>query len=189
MPGKDLINQSSNIVKGDLAAGDIHKTTNIFAPGQLTPLQILALDFKQSLGDDDELKEFIEALNHFRVDVTTGEVIGLDKKLSAGDRDYLYKEAVYCKEQFTKKLIKYQHSLKAQEFFVHCLTKIKSRFSHTIKPLIKISRPIHEVDKIVYDEILDAIYQEIGGLGLDLSLTEIQGMFYFLAGNCHIDWE
>lgn len=182
------VEQTRNLVMGDQAAGNIDKSTIINYPQNLTPLQKLAFELKQSIDNDPEIKGFIDELNHFTIDVTKGEVKGLENKLNAGGRIYLYDQAVYSKEQFTKKLFKYQYSLKAQQLFLHSLAKIKTKFRYVIKPMIKSAKGTAEVDKTIYDNILNELYNEIGGLGLDLSMIEIEGMLYFLAGNCHIDW-
>jgi hypothetical protein len=183
---KTVVNQTENTVAGDMAGGNINKTVYNFQP---TPLRELADKFRLECSHDQHLSEFIQNLKHYIDVAPQSPSRDLEAKLIAGGREDLLNPALLSKERFTKKLLKMQFSQQAQEIFAHTLGKIHTFFIYNVKPKMMAGMPRHEVDSIIYSELLEKIYNDIGSCPLDIDMTDIQGMVYFLAGNCHISWD
>jgi len=108
--------------------------------------------------------------------------------LRAGNRSDLELEALQLKERFSKKLARLQFSEQAQEIFAHVLSKIHAFFSLRVRPKLLHGASRYEIDQLIYEELLVPIHNEIAGCNL-IDLVDLQGMMYFLAGNCHISWD
>lgn len=182
--------QSNNTVEGDLAGGNIHKTVNIQNIGapRKSRLRQIAEETKQKAASDSDYAEFIDSLNHYAVSIDDGPVIGLEGKLQSGGRDDLLAEALRCKELFAQKLYRNQPSEQMQILFVNVLAKINTVFDHKIKPLIIAGDSNASISAAILDELIEPLFDDIGGTELRITHDEIRGMLYFLTGNCHINW-
>jgi hypothetical protein len=54
--------------------------------------------------------------------------------------------------------------------------------------MIALNADLTEIKRAVQHEIIDPIEAMLGENVLDLYADEINGMLYFLTGNCHIRW-
>jgi hypothetical protein len=178
------VTQSHNYAAGDIAARDINKTVIQHSPS--SALREMADKFKLECESDKHLSSFIDRLEHFLTEASEIPSRDLATKLQAGARGDLVESALQLKEQFTKKLLKYQFSEQAQQIFAHVLSKIHAFYAYRVVPLAK--SPRAEVDALIYNELLVPLYDEVGGCKL-IDLTDLQGMVYFLGGNCHIKWD
>ena len=177
--------QERNVAGGDIAGRDIirHHSYNPNPPSTLRDLAA-----KLRLQDETEAQSaFISQLQHYTKPPSPGPTRDLEQKLHDAERTDLLFDGLRWKEQFSKKLTRLQFSLRAQELFVHILTKIHTYFALNVRPKVIEGAPRSEVDTLVY-QLIHEIYEEVGNSELDLTMTDIHGMVYFLAGNCHIDW-
>lgn len=179
-------NQIGNVVTGDNAGRDLHKVEHHHHHAT-SSLRQIAERYREAHRDDVVFEGFIERLQHFMADVTSGEFLGLDAKLRAGRRASYIPSAIQLKEEFTKKLYKHQFSEHAQDVFAHILAHIHVSFLNKVRPKIAAGFAIHEVDEIVHGLVAD-VYDQVGSSPLNITMTEVQGMLYFLTGNCHIEW-
>ena len=170
---------------GDLAGRDIthHHSYN---PHPKSPLRELAEQLRID-SDEDSQQGFIKRLQHFAEPPSHAPNRDLEQKLEDASRTDVLFDALKWKEQFSKKLLRLQFSLQAQELFVHILSKIHTFFIYKVRPRVIDAAPRTEIDGLIYQLILE-LYQEVGDSELDMTMTDLQGMVYFLAGNCHIDW-
>lgn len=121
------------------------------------------------------------------------DVIGLEQKLLEGNRKDLIDDAIWLKEEYYKKLTKYQLYQSAQKIQAHLMASILERFRNKIYPLI-----ISEADEVtigaaISNEIVNPLVALIEQEGLEdnilgFSATDIEGMIYYLTGRCHIKW-
>ena len=184
------VNQSKNIVDGHMAGGNIEvSTTNILPSDAKTPLRIMAEKYRHEVEQDSTQQEFIEELQDYMKRVPGHEQRGLEQKLSAAERHDLIADAKKLKEKFAKKLYKHTFSPMAQRIFVHILAKINSSFRLKIKPIIRENKSSRLVDEAIYNEIVEAIYSEVGNSELEINMDYIHGMLFYLTGNCYIEWE
>ena len=178
------VRQEKNIVGGNMVGGDF-----ISIPEPKTPLRKMAESYRLEVERNPAQQEFIEELQDYMKRVPGHEQRNLEKKLSAAKRDDLIANAILLKEKFTKKLYKHTFSPEAQRIFVHILAKINSSFQLKIKPIIRENESSRLVDKAIYDEIVEVIYNEVGSSELEINIDDIHGMLYYLTGNCYIEWE
>ena len=178
-------NQAGNIAGGDIAGGDItHKYSYHVNP----PSTLRELAAKLRLEDEKETQPgFISRLQHYTKPPSHGPTRDLEHKLEDASRTDLLIAGLQWKEQFSKKLLRLQFSLQAQELFVHILSKINTFFALNVRPRVIAGASRTEIDGLVY-VLLTELYEEVGNSELDITMTDLQGMVYFLAGNCHIDW-
>jgi hypothetical protein len=188
--GPSDVNQSDSIVGGDQVARD--KVTNITytIPPSDNPFLIRELveAVKRDAADDAELGKTIDELQHFLDSVDAPDLVGLAAKLTLAERTDEIREAEQLKELFAKKLHRRQFSPSAQFLFAYLLGEMNQRFKYKIRPLITNKAPRRDVDRSVYEEVLKPIEAIINRESLVLLPQEIQGMLYFLTGNCHISW-
>ncbi len=184
---KNPITLSNNTVAGDMAGGNISHSH--FYSGQPSTLRDLAVKFRIECNEDQRLSDFIETLQHYVAIAPTQPTRDLTTKLLASGRADLVDEALILKEQFYKKLIRFQFNQQAQEIFAHILSKIHAFFTYKVCPKINENIPRSQIDDLIYSELLEPIYNDIGNCSLGVDLRDLQGMLYFLGGNCHIKWD
>lgn len=180
------VKQTKNVVFGDMAGGDIHKST-IYQPPE-SGLQQLAKRFRMQCAEDERLSAFIERLQHFAATAPNRPSRNLEAKLDDSGRSDLIPSALALKELFTKKLAKLQFSPHAQEIFAHILSRIHAFFDFKVRPRLAEGATRAEIDELTYNDLLLPIYNEVVVCKL-IDLADLQGMTYFLAGNCHISWD
>ena len=177
--------QEGNVAAGDIVAGDVtHNHRYNLNPA--STLRELA-DQLRLATDDEHQHAFVERLQHFAEPLSQSPSRDLVQKLRESSRIDLLDNALAWKEQFYKKLVRLQFSRQAQDLFVHILAKIHTFFTWKVRPLVQADAPRTEVDALIYG-LLTELYDEVGNSELDITMTDLEGMVYFLAGNCHIDW-
>lgn len=185
--GNQRTNQSGNLVGGDQAGGNISKTYNVHAV-QRTTMSALIEKFKAEMGRNEEFRQKIEKLEHYCKQIDNDEIIGLEPKLEAGGQAALLDFAQRTKELFAKKLIRYQFSETGQQIHAYVLAEIYSRFHRHILPKIQKGLPAEAISDCVQKEVIDPVQGVLEENVLGLYADEINGMLYFLTGNCHIKW-
>ncbi|HEX8289666.1 MAG TPA: ABC-three component system protein [Pyrinomonadaceae bacterium] len=185
--------QSENEVGGDQAARDIihNRNKSYYNYGDLrnsvSPVQSLYAKYELEKENNPQLTEFIEELNYYYNKVD-GDVIGLEKKLENGNRQSFIKYALRAKEAYHKKLYKNQFSEVAQQINVYFLALIDSYFTHIIYPKICGGASNEEINILIQENVINRVLSELGENTLGFTATDINGMLYFLTGNCHIEW-
>ena len=187
---KNIVQQKGNDVEGDNAGGDIYKNTFNYSPAtrRATALDTLSKTLALEIRDGTKDTRILEKLQHYRSQIAHEEVIGLEAKLREADMLSILKRAERDKEAFTKRLIELQLYPSAQRAFTHLLSEIYSRFHNMILPLIAKRADISFINLAVQEAIITPIADEIGDSPLELYQQEINGMLFFLTGNCHIRW-
>jgi len=82
-----------------------------------------------------------------------------------------------------------QFSQQAQEIFVQVLGKIHTFFHYHVRPKQLAGVQRYEIDELIYTELIVKVHDEVGSCALGIDMTDVQGMVYYLAGNCHISWD
>ncbi|HEY0744380.1 MAG TPA: ABC-three component system protein [Chryseosolibacter sp.] len=182
--GIDVTGTNNKVV-----AGDDNSTTHIH-PSKRTRLSILFEDLKQKFNSNEITNEISEDLNKFTLNRDT---VGLEQKLKDGQLDHLLDDAMWLKQEYAKKLTKYQFLEPAQEIHAFILSLVLEKFRTHIYPLIRSNASEAEVFQKVSSEIIDPIVRTIQEDGcsdiMGLTPTDITGMVYFLTGKCHIKWK
>lgn len=182
------VKQTDNEVGGDMAGRDINKTVNVLPPRNPSRLKALQIQFEEDCKNKPELKQFIEAIQHFLATVDDTEIIGLSEKLTKGGRLDEVKVAESCKESFYKLLTKNQFSPAAQQIYTILLGGIYNSFMAYVAPLIEKKEEKATINSTLYEKVLLPLQEQINDEGLHVNPHELRGMLYFLTGNCHIRW-
>lgn len=190
---KNEVTQSNNTVgNGDIAGRDVNKSTVInigrVSSGGKSQLEILYDKLEQEKQNSSIFSDMVDELLHFKSYAANTEIIGLEKKLENGNRLNYLNFAERAKEKFTKKLLKNEHSETAQHIYAFLLAKVYSRFENNIYPRLNEGHPEEYINQLVDEFIVKPIEDLLGSNLLHIYEDEINGMIYFLMGNCHIKW-
>ncbi|MFH1369917.1 MAG: ABC-three component system protein [Planctomycetota bacterium] len=184
----DEITQSNNIAGRDMAAGDIVHI-NMPRSVEASPLSNLMTKLREEINRAIKSEETLAALKRYETNVDSGEIIGLEAKLKRGQREDLIERAMFYKEEFVKELSKKRLYQTAQRIYVELLEIVFHKFRMCVAPLICSGAAKHEVDKAISEQVTH-IMENMIRENIDLfSAGEIEGMFYFLTGSCHINWD
>lgn len=179
--------QVGNTVSGHQAGRDI----NIYeAPRRISSMQTLIAQYREELSKDEAFRQTIDELQHFLLsnDALSG-VQGLESKLVKGGRENEVVEATRKKELFAKKLEKHRLSQAAQQIFAYLLARVLQLFRSEIRPLIHDNvSPVH-VDSALVKKVYEPLLSELEDNVLFINPVELEGMLYYLTGNCHLRWD
>jgi hypothetical protein len=171
------------IAGGDVVGRDKVTHNHFPAPRQL---DLLSEAYKKEVETGSEISYIIEELQHYRTN--NAEIRDLTEKLSDAGFSCLIEEAEVLKELIAKLIIKYQNYKSAQKIIVYLLSEIESIFNSRVKPkLISVSSE-SEVKCILRDHIQGEVQDKLGENVLEIFNRQIDGMVYFLTGNCHVEW-
>jgi len=190
---KNEVTQTNNTVgNGDIAGRDVNKSTVInigrVSFGGKSQLEILYEKLEQERQNSLIFSDMVDELLNFKSYAADAEVIGLEKKLENGNRLNYLNFAERAKEKFTKKLLKNEHSETAQHIYAFLLAKVYSRFETNIYPRLNEGHPEEYINQLINEFIIKPIEDLLGNNLLHIYEDEINGMIYFLMGNCHIKW-
>lgn len=175
--------QQNKIVGGD----DNSQINNNY--GSNGKLASLFDKLKSSFDNNEEIERISNDLKRY---TTRRDTIGLEKKLEMADKSYLYEDFAWLKQEFYKKLVLYQNYEPAQEIFAYILAIVLEKHINLIKPMIRNNENEKLILSTISNDIVNPILSLIQSEGcndiIGLSSTEIQGMFHYLTGNCHINW-
>jgi hypothetical protein len=180
-------NQSNNVVGGDMVGGNKTVSTNVVLPPK-SAIDELNARFKAEYGKEVALSGFISSLQHYLDRMAIPDIRGLAAKLQDSGRTDLVAHAEALKEKATKKILKYQTSTSAQEILVWALAEMYGRFLLKVIPAIEAGKSREEIDALVHDGVIDPVLSGLGENVLSLYRDEVLGLMFFLAGNCHIQW-
>lgn len=175
--------------KNKIIGGNDNSQTNNYL-GSNGKLSSLFEKLKGSVDNSEEIEKISDNLKRY---TTRRDTIGLEQKLINADKSYLYEDFAWLKQEFHKKLVYYQNYEPAQEIFAFILAIVLEKYINLIKPMLREGIPEREILATISIEVVKPILDLIESEGCDdiigLSSTEIQGMFHYLTGNCHINWE
>lgn len=153
-------------------------------------IESLTKKFKTEKDNNTAISDIIEELQHYKsqIDGENFQVQGLEKKLANGGFENIIPKAIEYKEKFSKKLVKHENSESAQEIFAYLLAEVKTNFDLHVYPLILRSVPINQINQTISDFVITPVQNELGENILRIYKDDINGMIFYLTGNCHIKW-
>lgn len=167
-------------------AGDFHY--NITTPVTKGGLKALIDKIVEECNEDLELSGFISELNDYIIVNPRRSIVGLENKLNISGRSSFIDNGITLKDRFSRKLYKNQLSLSSQTIYLHVLAYISKTFRHKIKPLLIAEASDLDLQNAIFSDIVDHIYDQIADPTVNLTMEDIEGMLYFLSGQCHLDW-
>jgi len=187
------ITQSQNTVAGDQAAGDINKNQISFNYAydsqRRTDIAVLIEKFRVEREGDIKFYETVDKLEHYKSSPPGEPTLTLEEKLEKGGCADQLRFARQTKELFSKNLVQFQYSESAQRIHALLLAEVYSRFHRLVSPLIHQGADINAINRAVQVEIIEPVQRLLQDNVLELYAAEINGMLYFLTGNCHIRWD
>lgn len=182
------LSQNDNVVGGSIAGRDLIQITN--QPGK-TQIALLCERLNAEQGSHGApATAFMEELQHFldRAPVTAISR-SLNQKLSDTGRSDVAEFAELMKERAFKKIMRLQSSNTAQEILVHVLGELRVRFLSHVTPLIASNAGRVAIDAAMHDQVVAPVAAALTPTPLMLNPDSVQGLLYFLAGNCHVKWD
>lgn len=144
---------------------------------------------KETFENGDEVYKISEDLKRY---TTIKDTLGLEEKLRLANKSHLFDDYSELKQEFNKKLTKYQYYEPAQDIFSYILAIVLEKYRNVIRPKIQNKEPEQQILLAISTEIVNPILTIIREEGcndiIGLTSTEIEGMYHYLTGNCHIKW-
>jgi hypothetical protein len=168
---------------GDVVGRD--KITNNILPHP-RQLDLLSEKFKDEVASNSTTTEIIDELHHYSNSVS--DIRDLTQKLTEAGFGYLIDEAEDLKQVVAKLIIKYQHYKSAQKIITYLLAEVESVFNASIKPKLPSVESESELKCILREFLVIEIQAKLGDNVLDVFNRQINGMVFFLTGNCHLEW-
>ena len=184
---QENINSSGDVVGGDKIVIQDVNITSVLNPATDYMIELIKR-FKAESDSDEKINKIVENLNHYSTNLDEETVYDLEYKLNAGNRGFEYNRAVLLKERITKKIKLNENSEAAQEIYAYLLSQICSDFHLHIYPLLK-THTISQINLLIDEKVIKPAVFILGENVLKLLKEDINGMIYFLTGNCHIKWE
>lgn len=134
----------------------------------------------------DDIKRYRTKLPH---------TIGLEQKLKDGGfMPSHIDRARRLKLYYAKKSTKFQYYESAQRIDSYLFAKVCSSFDSCIMPMIEDGKPLADIRRAIYTQVVQPIMEDINAYGADdeclcYNEDDIFGMIYYLTGNCHINWK
>jgi hypothetical protein len=185
------IDQRSNTVGGDQAAGNIFKPTINIHPGAKTNIGLLLQKLNEEAAEDKILQQYIAGLEIFTRQVPNEVVVGIEEKMTAANRHDEITKALMLKEMIFSELKRNIFSPSFQTIYATLMGKLQELFEVYVKPEIDAGTANPLIDQLVYERVLAPVQNEIDSCGEPCNIVmpqHLRGMLYFLTGNCHIRW-
>ncbi|PKB87699.1 hypothetical protein A8A01_25180 [Ewingella americana] len=176
-----------NSLKNVLINGDFVGRDKIVNMAEPTQLMLLQEEYKAEFKNNETCNEFIDELNHFNTKRT--EIRDLEEKLTSAGYEGFIEIGIELKQLVSMLIVKNQHYKSAQKIIAYLLSDIHSIFIAKIKPQLKDKITDDQVLRLFHLHIESVINQKLGINALDIYNRQLQGMIYFLTGNCHLEWE
>ncbi len=153
------------------------------------PTQIDKLNelYKQEIIDDNKITTVIDELHHYNSNTKCKK--DLSTILCEAGFEYIIDEAIELKELISKMIIKHQNYRSAQKIITYILSEVESIFISKIKPKLPTIKDEIRLKKILRIYLENEIKDQLGENVLEIYNRQINGMMYFLTGNCHIQWK
>jgi len=187
LKNQEQIAQSGNANK--VIAGDDKSSNVTYVTTRNGKLSTLFEKLKAKFENNDTISQISDELKKY---IDRRDTLGLEEKLSNANMNQYYEDFAWCKQEFYKKLVRYQNYEPAQEIFAFILAIVLERYRNLIKPLIRAGSSesiiLEKISKEIINPILTLIEEEGCNDIMAINSTDIEGMYHYLTGNCHINW-
>lgn len=175
------------------AAGNIIvNKTEINYEERITFLKQLTDKYKEEVKNNTntEFSGYIKRLERY-INVADGELLDLTQKLTNAGYEKDLDWALRLKEQYAKMLQEHKFFKSSQQIHAFILARVIVLFQNHVLSTIRSGASQQVVRDVIYDKVIKQIESEIGGdyNVLELYSEDINGMIYFLTGNCHLVWK
>ncbi|WP_421953714.1 ABC-three component system protein [Polaromonas sp.] len=185
--------QKNNTVGRDMAGRDLtninNVTNNFGAPDRRTQIGFLYERLKSEVHEDNGLQEFVEELQHYMGRSTGGIHRSLSDKLTDSGRVDLVHVAEELKESAAKKIMRFQSSPAAQDIFAYVLGELHAKYLLLVRPLIAAGADRIAIDAAIEQHVVKPVADSMEPSALQMTPRLILALLFYLAGNCHIQWD
>jgi hypothetical protein len=161
----------------------------VHLPINKTRLTVLYESLNEEFNSDNRIDDILEELQSY---TNNRDVIGLEQKLIDGEKEHLYETVSWYKQEYSKKLERFQYYPSAQRIHSLILAIVLEKFHAHISPLIRSKEDEVLILEKISELVVTPIYTKIENDGcqdiMGLTIADINGMIYFLTGKCHIKW-
>ncbi len=191
--GNSDISQKNLNVGGNNAGRDLIQvtigtsTTDAKHPGAAF-ISRLAVKYREEKQRSAEFRETVERLEHYQTQAAGEPTFTLEQKLCQGNRADMIRFALKTKEMFAKKLAKHALFEAAQEIHAFLLAEVYTRYHECVYYHVCRKAAPEVINALIRTHIIDPLLGILGDNVLGHYADEINGMLYFLTGNCHIKW-
>ncbi|ERS04604.1 hypothetical protein Q673_18260 [Marinobacter sp. EN3] len=170
------------------AGGDVigrDKITNILpAP---TQMDLLSQKYVEEKSNQQVTYVIIDELTHYSNEKY--DIRDLTEKLEDAGFGYLIDVGEELKEEVSKLIIRNQHYKSAQKIITYLLAEVESIFNANIKSKLLDVREEASLKLLFRTHLEKEIQAHLGDNVLEIFNRQINGMVYFLTGNCHLEWK
>lgn len=170
------------------AGGDVigrDKITNILpAP---TQMDLLSQKYVEEKSNQQVTYVIIDELTHYSNEKY--DIRDLTEKLEDAGFGYLIDVGEELKEEVSKLIIRNQHYKSAQKIITYLLAEVESIFNANIKSNLLDVREEASLKLLFRTHLEKEIQAHLGDNVLEIFNRQINGMVYFLTGNCHLEWK
>lgn len=186
--------QKNNHVEGSLAGRDINNPvtnnyTNYHSKENATQIGILYERLKAEVGQQKGLQEFVEELQHYMGRSASNMRRSLSEKLTDSGRTDLIPIAEEFKESAAKKIMRFQSSPAAQDIFAYVLSELHTKYLMHVRPLVAAGNDRTSVDAAMELHVINPVATSMEPSALGLTPKLILALLFYLAGNCHVQWD
>ncbi len=144
---------------------------------------------EKKAGASSQFLGYIKKLEHYST-VIDPIISDLPTKLIDGGFQNDIDWALQFKESYYKILSENRFSLASQHIHAYLLAKVIVLFNQFIVDGIRSHLPKKEIKELLVEKVIEPIEELIGGEEnvLGLYADDINGMIYYLTGNCHLKW-
>lgn len=175
-------------LKNITAGGDVigrDKITNILPAS--TQMDLLSQKYVEEKSNQQVTYVIIEELTHYSN--KKYDIRDLTEKLEDAGFDYLIEVGEELKEEVSKLIIRNQHYKSAQKIITYLLAEVESIFNAYIKIKLLDVREEAALKLLFRTHLEKEIQAHLGNNVLEIFNRQINGMVYFLTGNCHLEWK
>lgn len=177
-----------NWLRNITAGGDVvgrDKITNILpAP---TQMDLLSQKYVEEKSNQQVTYVIIDELTHYSNE--NYDIRDLTEKLEDAGFGYLIDVGEELKEEVSKLIIRNQHYKSAQKIITYLLAEVESIFNANIKKRLLDVREEAALKLLFRTHLEKEIQAHLGDNVLEIFNRQINGMVYFLTGNCHLEWK
>lgn len=177
-----------NWLRNITAGGDVvgrDKITNILPTP--TQMDLLSQKYVEEKSNQQVTYVIIDELTHYSNE--NYDIRDLTEKLEDAGFGYLVDVGEELKEEVSKLIIRNQHYKSAQKIITYLLAEVESIFNANIKNRLLDVREEAALKLLFRTHLEKEIQAHLGDNVLEIFNRQINGMVYFLTGNCHLEWK
>ena len=150
-------------------------------------MDLLSQKYVEETSNQQVTYVIIDELTHYSNEKY--DIRDLTEKLEDAGFGYLIEVGEELKEEVSKLIIRNQHYKSAQKIITYLLAEVESIFNANIRSKLLDIREEAALKLLFRTHLEKEIQAHLGDNVLEIFNRQINGMVYFLTGNCHLEWK